>query len=45
MFDAAGLVESFNLQRNISMRNMHAFDSMGVIKKYRSPEEVVVSRI
>jgi hypothetical protein len=36
---------SFNLQKNISLRNMHAFDSQGVIKKYRSPEEIVVSNI
>ena len=34
---------SFNLLKNISLRNMHAFDSQGVIKKYRSPEEIVVS--
>lgn len=43
MFDSAGLMMSFNLLKNISLRNMHAFDSQGVIKKYRSPEEIVVS--
>ena len=40
--NVTGLCKYFELESKISKRNMHLFDSTGVIKKYESPKEILL---
>jgi DNA topoisomerase-2 len=39
--EEVGLYKKFQLQRNLSISNMHLFNAQGQITKYHSPEEVM----
>ncbi len=39
--EEVGLYKKFQLQRNLSISNMHLFNAQGQIAKYHSPEEIL----